>query len=227
VLFRDSWRADVNTTRTAFQSQGSVERQFTFRHFAQRASAKGSRLVADGDRNVGTVKATEWAIHNPDWGLLKWFGNKDVRKINTRDYNEYMTQLTKRRPDFSSSTKNTVMAAFRNVPEVLGANNLTAPSVAKFAEQYLGYMKKSAANLIEAAKTLVAAKEELVEKRLKQFCAEVGLKYDGSTYRKMMKIGEEATRFEPVLNCVPNKWTTVYRLARIESTDFDRVGPST
>jgi hypothetical protein len=50
-----------------------------------------------------------------DWGLLKWFGQKDVRKITTRDFTDYMDHLTKTRRDLSSSTKNTVMAAFRNV----------------------------------------------------------------------------------------------------------------
>ncbi|MGC1328169.1 MAG: hypothetical protein WA850_20840, partial [Xanthobacteraceae bacterium] len=51
-----------------------VERQLTFRHFAEKAIAKASRLVTDGERNIGTAKAMKWAIQNPDWGLVKWFG---------------------------------------------------------------------------------------------------------------------------------------------------------
>ena len=72
-------------------------------------------MVAEGDRNIGYLKAIRWSLQNADWGLLKWFGQKDVRKITTRDFNDYMDHLTKTRPDLSSSTKNTIMAAFRNV----------------------------------------------------------------------------------------------------------------
>jgi len=77
-----------------------------------------SRLEAGGERHIGTVKAIEWAIQNDDFGLLKRFGAKDVRKIKTRDYRECMTELTKRRPDLSSSSKNSIMSAFRNVLKV-------------------------------------------------------------------------------------------------------------
>ena len=47
--------------------------------------------------------------------MLKWFGSKDVRKITTREFTEYMDYLTKKRPDLTASTKNTIMASFRNV----------------------------------------------------------------------------------------------------------------
>jgi hypothetical protein len=72
-------------------------------------------MVEEGDRNIGYLKAIRWSLQNADWGLLKWFGQKDVRKITTRDFIDYMDHLTKTRPDLSSSTKNTIMAAFRNV----------------------------------------------------------------------------------------------------------------
>jgi site-specific recombinase XerD len=71
--------------------------------------------VAEGERNIGYLKAIRLSLQNADWGLLKWFGQKDVRKITTRDFTDYMDHLTKTRRDLSSSTKNTVMAAFRNV----------------------------------------------------------------------------------------------------------------
>jgi hypothetical protein len=110
-------RAAEDLARSIPQSQ-PVERQFTFRHFADKTLTKGSRLVADGHRHVGTVKAIEWAIENAEWGLLKWFGPKDVRKITTRDFTEFMEALAKRRPHLSSSSKNSVMSAFRNVLKV-------------------------------------------------------------------------------------------------------------
>ena len=108
----------MDLARSVAQSQAQVEWQFTFRHFANKTLVKASRRVTDGERHIGTVKAIEWAIQNNDFGLLKWFGAKDIRKIKTRDYSEYMTQLTKRRPDLSSSSKNSIMSAFRNVLKV-------------------------------------------------------------------------------------------------------------
>jgi integrase-like protein len=111
-------KAAIDLARSITHSQEAVERQFTFRHFANKTLTKASRLVADGHRHVGTVKAIEWAIHNAEWGLLKWFGPKDVRKITTRDFTEFMDALAKRRPDLSSSSKNSVMSAFRNVLKV-------------------------------------------------------------------------------------------------------------
>ena len=67
-------------------------------------------------RGISVIsKPFDGACKTLDWGLLKWFGQKDVRKITTRDFTDYMDHLTKTRRDLSSSTKNTVMAAFRNV----------------------------------------------------------------------------------------------------------------
>jgi hypothetical protein len=110
--------AAIDLAKTITQSQKPVERQFSFGHFADLTLKKGSRLAADGERHSGTIKAIEWAIHDPDWGLLKWFGTKDVREIRTRDYSEYMADLAKRRSDLSSSSRNSVMSAFRNVLKV-------------------------------------------------------------------------------------------------------------
>ena len=92
-----------------------VERQFTFHHFAVRCLSKNDSLAAKGDRNIGYVKAIKWSLQNADWGLLTWFGSKDVRKITTREFTQYMDYLTKKRPDLTASTKNTIMASFRNV----------------------------------------------------------------------------------------------------------------
>ena len=52
---------------------------------------------------------------------------------------------------------------------------------------------------------------------------EVGLEHEGSTFRKLLKIGNEASRFEPFFERMPNSWTTVYTLAKLEKDKFDRV----
>jgi hypothetical protein len=100
------------------KQEAPVERQFTFHHFALKCLSKNEGLAAKGDRNIGYVKAIKWSLQNADWGLLKWFGSKDVRKITTREFTQYMDHLTKKRPDLTASTKNTIMASFRNVLKI-------------------------------------------------------------------------------------------------------------
>ena len=97
------------------KAEEPVERQFTFHHFAIKCLSKSESLAAKGERNIGYVKAIKWSLQNSDWGLLKWFDSKDVRKITTRDFTQYMDHLTTKRPDLTASTKNTIMASFRNV----------------------------------------------------------------------------------------------------------------
>ena len=111
-------KSAVDFARNVLKSQPSVEAQFTFKHFAIKTLARGDLLVSKGQRHIGTKKAIQLSIQNTEWGLLRWFGNKDVREITTRDYSEYMADLEKRRPDLSASTKATVMSAFRNVLKV-------------------------------------------------------------------------------------------------------------
>ena len=100
------------------KTQSKVEREFTFRHFATKLLSKNSGLAAKGERNIGYVKSIEWSLNDPDWGLMKWFGSKDVRKITTRDFRDHVAHVSKLRPDLSSSSKNTIMASFRNVLKI-------------------------------------------------------------------------------------------------------------
>src|SRR3974390_2249433 len=90
--------AAIDFARTILEAEAPVPVEFTFKHFAIKCLAKGSRLAAQGDRHIGTIKAIGWALHNKNWGLFRWFGPKDVRKISTRDFNAYMESLTHVRP---------------------------------------------------------------------------------------------------------------------------------
>jgi hypothetical protein len=100
------------------KAEKPVERQFTFHHFALKLLHRSRLQQEAGDRSKGYVKALHWAIQNQDWGLLRFFGERDVRHIRTHTYQEYMADLTKRRPDMSASTRNTLMAALRNVLKI-------------------------------------------------------------------------------------------------------------
>jgi hypothetical protein len=95
-----------------------VDREYMFKHFCLKLLQKQTLMAKSGERNANYVKTIHWAIQNEDWGLLRKFGMKDVRKLTTRDYRDFIDDLTTKRPDMSPSTKNTIMAAFRNVMKI-------------------------------------------------------------------------------------------------------------
>jgi hypothetical protein len=100
------------------RSEPVIESRFTFRHFALKLLHKSRLQGKAGDRSDGYVKSIHWAVQNEDWGLLRHFGEMDVRTLKTNTYQDYITDLGKKRPDLSSSSKNTLMAAFRNVLKI-------------------------------------------------------------------------------------------------------------
>ena len=57
-------------------------------------------------------------LDNDTWGLVYHFGDRDVREIVTRDWQLFIEGVSAKRPDLSSSTRNMLNAAFRNVLKV-------------------------------------------------------------------------------------------------------------
>jgi|LauGreDrversion2_3_1035106.scaffolds.fasta_scaffold09816_1 hypothetical protein len=100
------------------KAEKPVEKEFTFFNFALKLLHRSRLQQTSGDRSKGYVKALHWAIQNEDWGLLRFFGEKDVRQIRTQTYQEYMADLAKRRPEMTASTRNTLMATLRNVLKI-------------------------------------------------------------------------------------------------------------
>jgi len=74
--------------------------------------------VGKGERNKIYGRVITWVIQNENWGLMRKFGPRDVREIKTRDFQEFIEDLSRKRPDLSPSTKNTILAAFRNVLKI-------------------------------------------------------------------------------------------------------------
>lgn len=98
-----------------------------------------------------------------------------------------------------------------------------APTVAEFVQKYRSFTKRTAESIISLAKTLVEAKQSLSGDEFVKFCGEVNLNPDGSTFRKMTRIGEEAHRLEPHLDDMPCSWTTIWVLARLKPEELKRV----
>lgn len=122
----------------------------------------------------------------------------------------------------NSKNYNTNMVEFN----VLNGTEIDSSTYVSLVQQYRHFAKEFAANIVKLAETLVIAKQNLAPVHFDKFCDEVGLHKDGSTYRKLMIIGENASRFEPFYDRLPNAWTTVYKLASIKQNEFDRVTKS-
>jgi hypothetical protein len=89
--------------------------EFSFKTYAGKTIARGRQLVESGERNANYIRTTQLFLDNDDWGLVGHFGNRDVRELKTRDYQLFLDGLARRRPDLSASTRNMLMATFRNV----------------------------------------------------------------------------------------------------------------
>ena len=71
-----------------------------------------------GERNKNYIRTTRLFLDNDNWGLVRHFGTWDVRDLTTRDWQLFIEKLSRKRSDLSSSTRNMLMATFRNVLKV-------------------------------------------------------------------------------------------------------------
>lgn len=115
ILARD---AAQSLALSMLRSEPIVTTEFLFATYAQKLLRKTAILSETGERNANYVKTIHWAVQNIDWGLLDYFGDRDIRRVKTNTYQEYLAYLQKKRPDLSPSTKNTLTAAFRNVMKI-------------------------------------------------------------------------------------------------------------
>jgi len=101
-----------------------AEPEYSFKYYAQRYVEKARGQAQRGERNANYVRTATVALDNDDWGLVRYFATRDVRELKTRDWQLFIEKITAKRPDLSSSTRNTLMAAFRNVMKVVRDDGL-------------------------------------------------------------------------------------------------------
>ena len=88
--------------------------------------------------------------------------------------------------------------------------------VKSLAEQYRKFAKASGEDILGLAEIVYIANRELNLRFLEEFYHEVGLDPKG----------EKLTRFQPYLDKLPNTWTTIYVLAKMDDHEFQRVADS-
>lgn len=105
-------------------------------------------------------------------------------------------------------------------------NALITPQIESYVSRYNSFLKKTAEAILGLAQTLAEAKDALNGVDFSIFCDQVGAKEGTPTHTKLLKIADNAARFRPFVDRLPNTWTTIYKLAKLPSEKFERVSAS-
>lgn len=103
--------------------------------------------------------------------------------------------------------------------------NLVSPKVDEYVNKYNEFLFKTVDNFLSLGETLLEAKEILTEGEFKVFCERTGLVSSKGTLSKLLTIGQNAPRFRPYVNNLPQTWTTLYTLAKLEPDQFSNIAP--
>lgn len=101
--------------------------------------------------------------------------------------------------------------------------NIVKPEILAFVDRYQSFLRKTAESILGLADTLVQAEAELNAVDFSIFCDNVGLTKGSPTYSKLKAIGQKSDRFRPFIGCLPNTWTTIYKLSKLEAEQFARI----
>jgi hypothetical protein len=113
-----------------------------------------------------------------------------------------------------------------SLPKVFpNGNSLSSSKVDVYVDRYNTFLCKSADAFIGLGETLVEAKEKLSNEDFTIFLEKTGLNNSKSTYSKLMKIGENAPRLRPYVDNLPQNWTTIYALSKLEANQFEKIVP--
>ena len=99
---------------------------------------------------------------------------------------------------------------------IIGNNN-----IANYVTQFHSFLNKSAEAVLEMGKVVFNASKNLRKTDFEEFCTAVRLASSGSAISKLKKIGERYDRLAQYKECLPQAWTTLYHLARMNDQKFE------
>jgi hypothetical protein len=105
------------------------------------------------------------------------------------------------------------------------------PEVAELVKRYRTVWKRTAKDYIDLGVVIADAHDQLGKLRLADFYREIRMEQDGPTSSKLRAIGNARNRFLPLVDKLPNSWTTLYALTKYETDQFndavanDRIHP--
>jgi len=102
--------------------------------------------------------------------------------------------------------------------------NLTV--VNEYITYYQQYTRNTVENILKLSSLIVEMKEkeksgELDKTDMKYFCFSVGLKRDGSTFRKFEQIGKHSEIFWKYVDKLPDSYTVLYEITTLDSDRFE------
>ena len=102
--------------------------------------------------------------------------------------------------------------------------NLTV--VNEYITYYQQYTRNTVENILKLSSLIVEMKEkeksgELDKTDMKYFCFSVGLKRDGSTFRKFEQIGKHSETFWKYVDKLPDSYTVLYEITTLDSDRFE------
>ena len=121
------------------------------------------------------------------------------------------------------SNNNIVVNATQTFPN---GNAVITPQILSFVDRYQTFLRKTAEAILGLAETLVEAEKDLNAVDFLIFCENVGLEKGSPTHSKLKQIGTVSARFRPFVDRLPNTWTTIYKLSKLEPDQFARVAES-
>lgn len=93
----------------------SVPKQSRFEHFADLVLKEAQIDIDRGARAKTHATDLRRILYNKKRGLVKIFGSKDVREIETKDFTDFVRKVLERESDLSSSVHNQIRIVFRRV----------------------------------------------------------------------------------------------------------------
>lgn len=93
----------------------AAPKEYRFSHFADLLIKEAEHDVARGNRAKSIIKDTRSILEHKERGLIKEFGNKDVREIKTKDFATFVRRIISKKSDLSASTHNQIRTCFRKV----------------------------------------------------------------------------------------------------------------
>lgn len=102
----------------------------------------------------------------------------------------------------------------------IAQNEIVSSNVAHYVNRYRRFAAQTVENILLLGQTVLEASNSLVGSEIQEFCAQVNIKHGGSTFRKMLLIGQKAEQLQLVADRLPSSWTTVYEIAKLEENKF-------
>ena len=97
----------------------------------------------------------------------------------------------------------------------------TSENVRRYVTQFNTFFNKSAEAVLEMGRVVYQASASLVKAEIIEFCGAVRLNHDGAAISKLKTIGKRYDHLAEHKEVLPNAWTTLYYLARMNEDQFE------